>query len=165
MQRVLPACLFIVLFSMPAVAQKEATRRPSTPVTTEQGKPVTMTGCLTGGPTSYTLSDVATTRGAHETADAIIATSGESTSYMLTPRDGVELSTHVGKKVEITGVLLAAAGTPAAKRAGSDEPQAKPDQRPGATLQGSTRATANPAAAKYPSVAVASVRLVSPTCR
>ena len=108
-------------------------KRPA--ATTPQDKPVMISGCLEGGPSSYTLSTRPVTRLPHEPADIPIGTSGTSITYNLTPRDEVDLARHVGKKVEIRGSLLPARSAVAAT------PLVRPN------------------------LAVTSVRVVSVTCR
>ena len=91
--------------AVPVAGQDQPVRSPA-PAKADAAKPVLLSGCLTGGPSSYILSNVAVTRVAHEAANRPVGTSGASTSYSLTARDGVDLGDYVGKKVEVSGSLL-----------------------------------------------------------
>ena len=154
MRRAMSATFFAVaLTALPLAAQRPAT----TPTPKADAKAVLLSGCLTGGSSSYTLSNVAISRGAHETApDRPVGTSGASTSYSLIARDGVDLGDYIGKKVEVTGTLMPA--TPAAATA---EPKAKQDASPDVKAQ----ARADVAAVTYPKVAATAVKLLSATCQ
>src|SRR5688572_32378506 len=111
MRRAIPATIFAVaLAAVPLAAQQKTTASPAPKA---DAKAVLLSGCLTGGPSSYTLSNVSISRGAHESApDRPVGTSGASTSYNVIARDGVDLGDYIGKKVEVTGTLMPA--TPAA---------------------------------------------------
>jgi hypothetical protein len=73
-------------------------------------RPVTFTGCVQSGAETrtYVLDKVVPV--SRTTTTETTGTSGEvtttSTTYMLVPGDKVELQSHVGRKVEITGVLI-----------------------------------------------------------
>jgi hypothetical protein len=169
MRRALTVSTFVLaLAALPLAAQDKPALplagqdkpSPSPSGKPEAAKPVLLSGCLTGGPSSYTLSNVAVTRVAHEAADRPAGTSGASTSYSLTGRDGVNLGDYVGKKVEVSGALLPS--TPpqkdtlpgaAAKQGGSSSADAKAQTR------------ADVAAATDPKLAVTSVKLLSATCQ
>jgi hypothetical protein len=158
MRHILPVSyLVLALAAVPLAAQDKPGRSPA-PARSDGSKPVVLSGCLTGGPSSYTLSNVAVTRVAHETADRPVATSGASTSYSLTPRDGVELGDYVGKKVEVTGMLMAPVAPPKATGAAS-----KASAHDSLEAQAQARATI--AASTDPKIAATSVKLLSATCQ
>ena len=80
-------------------------------------KAIIVTGCIiTGSPGSFTLTNAMSansTARPGSTAD----TSGVGYSYDLSARAGLDLSSHVGHKVEITGTPVGnAAGSPGASR-------------------------------------------------
>jgi hypothetical protein len=158
MQRALSVSVFaLALAAIPLAGQDQPARSPA-PAKSDATKPVLLSGCLTGGPSSYTLSNVAVTRVAHEAADRPVGTSGASTSYSLTARDGVDLGDYVGKKVEVSGALLPPPQAP--KGAGSDPTLPKkgnPD------VKAQTRADV--AVVTDPKLAVTSVKLLSATCQ
>jgi hypothetical protein len=149
--------MVFALAAFPLVAQEKPAQYPAA-TKSDASKPVMLSGCLTGGPSSYTLSNVAATRVAHEAADRPVGTSGASTSYSLNARDGVDLGDYVGKKVEVTGTLLPPA--PAQKGAVAD-PKSPQSESPEGKAQ--TRATV--AAATDPKLAVTAVKLLSATCQ
>jgi hypothetical protein len=151
---------FVALAFTTAVAGQDSAATRSTTANPDQAKAVVLSGCLAGGPSSYTLSNVAPTRVAHEKPDFPIGTSGGSTSYSLTARDGVNLADVVGKKVEIRGVLQPPIPASITK-AESGAPKVKQDDSP----EASGDRSAAVAAVVYPKVAVTSVRLLSATCQ
>jgi hypothetical protein len=157
MPRVLAACVLAVTL-VATVSGQQKTNPPVPAPKADDGKPVVLSGCLSGGPSSYTLATVAVTRAAHESAAAPVATSGAAMSYTLTPRNGIEMRDLVGKKVEVQGVLL----SPAPTRAPSGESaKRKQDDSPDVTESANPRV----AAVVSPKIAATSVRLVSPACQ
>jgi hypothetical protein len=163
MRPVLPACFLSLALAFPAARQDE-TARSSAPPTPAEGKLVAMSGCLSGGPSSFTLESVTVTDGAHDRPNLPVGTTGTTiTSYSLRGRDGVNLSPHVGKKVEIRGVLL----TPAAARPSAGESAEKPkrDDSPDVKVESDAKVDSNVAAVMRPNVAVTSVRVLSASCR
>src|SRR5687768_12811184 len=112
MRRAIPAAIFAVaLAAVPIAAQQKST---ASSTSRTDPKSVLLSGCLTGGSSSYTLSNVSISRSAHESApDRAVGTSGASTSYSVIARDGVDLGDYIGKKVEVTGTLMPATSPPA----------------------------------------------------
>jgi len=156
MRRTLSVPVFVLsLAAIPLAAQDQPARSPA-PAKSDAAKPVLLSGCLSGGPSGYTLSNVAVTRVAHESADRPVGTSGASTSYSLTARDGVDLGDYVGKKVEVSGSLLP---PPPAQKGAVPDPTLSQNGSPDAKAQ--TRA----AAVTDPKLAVTSVKLLSATCQ
>jgi len=157
MRRALSVSLFTLALAAIPLAAQDQPARPPAPAKSDAVKPVLLSGCLTGGPSSYTLSNVAVTRVAHEAADRPVGTSGASTSYSLTARDGVDLGDYVGKKVEVSGSLVPSqpqkSAVPDPRLPKNDTPDAKVQMR------------ANVAAVTDPGLAVTSVKLLSATCQ
>jgi hypothetical protein len=147
----------LALAAIPLAGQEQPARTPA-PATSDAAKPVLLSGCLTGGPSSYLLSNVAVTRVAHEGADRPVGTSGASTSYSLTARDGVNLGDYVGKKVEVSGSLLP---TPQPQEGAVQDAKLPKNHTPEAKAQ--VRGTV--AALTDPRLAVTSVKLLSATCQ
>src|SRR5688500_442676 len=75
MRRAIPAAIFAVALVAAPLAAQQKPATPAAPPKVDAAKPVLLSGCLTGGPSSYTLSNVAATRVAHETADRPVGTS------------------------------------------------------------------------------------------
>jgi hypothetical protein len=96
-------------FTMAAQAQETKTE---TKVKGDDTKTVTYTGCVQSGSEtkSYILSKAVpirrTTVTEETTGTSGVATTTTSTTYALVPAESVELQTHVGHKVEITGVMV-----------------------------------------------------------
>src|SRR5688572_31053505 len=157
MTRVLSAAVIALgLAALPCAAQEKPVQYPAA-TKSDASKPVLLSGCLTGGPSSYTLSNVAVTRVAHEAADRPVGTSGASTSYSLTARDGVDLGDYIGKKVEVSGTLL----PPQPPKTGVPDPKLPRNDSPDAKAQ--TPSTV--VAVTDPKLAVTSVKLLSATCQ
>ena len=89
MRQLIPACaLALCVAAVPLSAQNEATVTSKTKIKSDDGKVMTVKGCLAGGPSSFALG---------------------ANPYAVMPRDGVDLGSHVGQQVELTGVLIPAA--------------------------------------------------------
>lgn len=103
-------------------ADQETPRPTGTAGQTPAGadKPIMVTGCISGGPAAFTLTNAMAAGAAagdkpgDKPAAGAVGTAGISSSYDLTARAGVDLSSHVGHKVEITGTPAPAAASPGA---------------------------------------------------
>ena len=161
MRRVISTCVVAVCFAAASLsAQDDATIKSKTKIKTDDGKVVTTSGCLIGGPSSYTLSRATPVVQERVT----VGTSGTVVSYTLVPRSGVDLTTHVGQQVEVTGVLIPAAGK------GDDDAKIKVEQKTKADVEDAPDAKSNTKAkvevprGAYPQLAVTSVKMVGATC-
>jgi hypothetical protein len=104
------AAAFAGLLGIQAYAQQDPamTAQDQTKMKIEHAKEMTFTGCLQTGTEAKTyildkLQPVKTTD--------VVGTSGEVvsvTKYELVPSEKIELQEHVGHKVEVTGVQVAA---------------------------------------------------------
>jgi hypothetical protein len=139
----------------PADATQQPTRPadPAQPATRTDAsaKSIVVTGCVTGGPAAFTLTNAMAANATGKPGEAV-GTSGISSSYDLSARAGVDLAPHVGHKVEITGTPAEASAAPGAGAAGS----------PAAT----SPAAGSPAAGKTPAakLTVTAVKMVSASC-
>jgi hypothetical protein len=93
------------MLAMHANAQSSETK---TKIKTEHGQTVTYAGCIGSGTQSQTyvlqnVQPVSRTQTTH--ADGTVTT---STTYALVPEGTVELQQNVGRRVEVTGVLIEA---------------------------------------------------------
>jgi hypothetical protein len=93
-----------------AVQAQDTTIKTKTKIDDANAQKVTYTGCLQSGTETRTfvLDKVVpvTTTKTTEVAGTAGTISTTSTSYILVPGETVELTTHVGKKVEVTGMLI-----------------------------------------------------------
>ena len=160
MRRVISTCVVALFAAASLNAQKDATIKSETKIKTDDGKVVTTSGCLIGGPNSYTLSRATPVVQERVT----VGTSGTVVSYTLVPRGGVDLTTHIGQQVEVTGVLVPAAGK------GGDDAKIKVEEKTKAEIEDSpdARSKSNtkvevPRGA-YPQLAVTSVKMVGAAC-
>lgn len=136
MIRFMPACTFAAACAFAvAVSAQDATVKTKTKIDADDAKVITITGCLSKAPAgdlfvlagatklkgdemtskSKTKIDVdedetevkTKTRAEVETDDdKAVGTSGSVATYELMPKEGVDLTPHVGHKVEITAIAL-----------------------------------------------------------
>jgi hypothetical protein len=102
---------------------------------------VTVSGCLSGGPGKFVLTNVVAAGAGKEETGRGGPPPALARSYALVPRDGLSLTPYAGHRVEVTGTvteLEPGAADDAARGKGSREPTA--------------------------SLAVASVKSISPIC-
>ena len=95
-------------------AQETTTTKSKTKIEGDKPKTVSYIGCLQNGPeTSTFLLDkvvpVTTTKTTQVGTGGSITTT--STSYILVPGEKVVLTSHVGHKVEVTGMVIPAGET------------------------------------------------------
>ena len=132
MKRIIPIVAAATL-AAGSVAAQDSSEKSQTKVAVEDGRTITLTGCLEqrSGPlftlrgTSAISSDEVTTRTRVKTDvdddgdvkqsaktkvdhddDVAVGTSGFAATYELTARQGIDLSSHVGKQVQVTAVAL-----------------------------------------------------------
>ena len=152
----------IVLVSAAALfAAQEKKTTTDTKVTSDNGKVITMTGCIeVGGGTSFLLTNITSEHEQHRAA-----TPHAGGPYSLVARKGLELGPYIQQKVELTGVEV-----PAATR-GDRDAKIKIEQK---TTQDATRGTdAKPTAETTVKVKrgadaqflVASVKVLAPSCQ
>ncbi len=95
-----------------AVNAQDTTIKSKTKTDDGKGKTVTYTGCVQTGTETQTfvLDKVVpvTTTKTTEVAGTGGTVTSTSTSYILVPGEKVELKTHVGHKVEVTGMMIPA---------------------------------------------------------
>ena len=107
MVRTISSCV-LALFVSAAVYAQDTTIKSETRIKADDAKVLTISGCLGGGPTNFTLSNVAAvaTPGDKKDDGKAVGTAGLLDSYVLKPRDGIALAPHVGHRVELTGVVV-----------------------------------------------------------
>ena len=161
MRRVISTCVVALCFAAASLsAQDNATTKTKTKVKSDDGKVITTSGCLVGGPSSYTLS-----RATPVVEEKVtVGTSGTVVSYTLVPRDGVDLTTHVGQQVQVTGVMIPAAGKhdDDAKIKVQERSKTDIDNAPDAKSKSNTKVEVPRGA--FPQLAVTSVKMVGATC-
>jgi hypothetical protein len=172
MRRVLSTCFFALCLAAASVSAQDATIKSKTKINADDAKAMTLTGCLVGGPATFMLSNAiggdpgGIARVPHEGAQSpAVGTSGTVSSYDLTPREGVDLRSHVGERVEISALMVAPAtkGDDDAKINVKEKTKAKVDDAPDQRSQ--TKTKAEIARGPAPKLAVMTVRTVSPTCQ
>jgi hypothetical protein len=136
MHRFMPACTFAAACAFAvAVSAQDATVKTKTKIDADDAKVITMTGCLSKAPAGdlFVLAGATTLKGddmksksktkidvdENETEvknksktevetddDEAVGTTGAVATYELMPKEGVDLTPHVGHKVEVTAVAL-----------------------------------------------------------
>ena len=115
-----------------AVNGQDTNVKPKTKVDRDEARPVTFTGCVATGTETqtYVLEKVAPV--SRTTTSETTGTSGTVASttptYLLVPGQNVQLQTHVGRKVEVTGVVIPA-GEPKMRTQRNIEREAAPDTK------------------------------------
>jgi hypothetical protein len=114
---------------------------------TDAAESVILSGCLGGGPSKFVLTNVTIATTADNKGQKPSGVPTLAASYDLLPRDGVSLAAHVGHRVELTGVIMAA-----------PKPGSAPDA--GAKDRTTGRVPPGPSA----QFAVTSLKMISPIC-
>jgi len=152
--------LFALLLSS-TVAAQEATITTDTKVKSDNGKVVTMTGCVEiGGGTSFVLTNITSEHDQHATKP-----SPPGGPYSLMAREGLDLGSFIQQQVEITGVVV-----PAATGRDKDDKikikdTTRVDVKSGPDKKSSTATTVKVARSAEAQFLVASVKAIAPSCQ
>ena len=164
MIRTISSCV-LALFAAAAVHAQDTTIKSETRIKVDDAKVMAISGCLGGGPTSFTLSNVVAASVPSQKDDRKTAGSAALLeSYALVPRDGVALAAHVGHRVELTGVVVppATKGDDDAKIEVKEQTQVKRENAPDSKAETTTKARI--ARGPEAQFAVTSLKMVSPVC-
>lgn len=143
MTRCLPACLIAIALAAVGVSAQYPEQKPSEKqMPSKSGQTVTITGCVREGdtPNSFLLANVdpkalaaqpgtAGTAGTPPPPAGAAATAAATTSVLLISTADIDLTKHVGHKVEVSGMIAPAkpeAG--AAGTAGTPTTEAEKDK-------------------------------------
>lgn len=169
MRRAIPACLLACCFAAVTVSAQETKVKSEQKIKSDDGKVVTLRGCLAGSPPTFTLDHASSAAVARSEAKAErksgeIGTTGTADSYMLTPREGVDLVPQVGHMVEVTGVLIPAATKhdDDAKVKVKDRTKIEREHAPDSKVKSNTKADVP--RGSTPQLAVTSVKMLAPSC-
>ena len=165
MVRIISSCV-LALFAAAVVQAQDTTIKSETRIKADDAKVVTISGCLGGGPSNFTLSNVvtATSPGDKKAEGKAVGTAGLVDSYALMARDGVALAPHVGHRVELMGVVV----PPATKRDDDakievkEQTQVKREDAPDSKSETTTKARI--ARGPEAQFAVTSLKMISPVC-
>lgn len=173
MRRAIPACLLAICFAAVSLSAQDTKVKSEQKLKTDDGgKVVTLKGCLSGTPPTFTLDHassavVASAEKKEDRAkieakgDETIGTTGISSEYSLMPRAGVELAPHIGHMVEVTGVLVPAGkGDVDVKE--KDRTKVEREDAPDSKVKSRTKASIDKGS--VPQMAVTSVKMLSTTC-
>lgn len=148
-----------------SVQAQETTVKSQTKVKTDDAKAITVNGCLQSGPDAgtWTLSNIIRPP-ATDKDKKTVGTSGTVTSYVLAPKDGVDLTAHVGHRVEITALEIPAktATDKDAKIEVKDKTEVKRENMPDEKTQTKTKTEIE--RSPMPKLTVLSVKHIAPSC-
>ena len=105
MRRIFTSCVFVMLAAVTLGAQ--AAVKSETQAKADDAKVMTIAGCLRGGPSVFVLTN-ASAAPAPAGKDKPAGAAAIAEAYALVPRDGVTLAPHLGHRVELVGVVVAA---------------------------------------------------------
>lgn len=193
MNRFMPACTLAAACAFAvSVSAQDATVKSKTKIDADDAKVMTMTGCLQQGATSdtFVLAGATTLKGDDmksksktkidvdddetevksqertevEHDDNAVGTSGAVATYELMPNTGVDLTAHVGHKVQVTAVAVdpAKGGDKDAKVKAKTETKVTVEDAPDARVQSTTKAELPRGANAR--LTVMSVKHISPSC-
>jgi hypothetical protein len=168
MRRVLATSLFALVAAATAVAAQDTTIKSETKIKADDAKVMTITGCVSGGPTDFVLTNVTASqipaKGDNDKDKKAVATSGVVESYALVPREGVALAPHVGHRVELVGVVVDAKskGDDDAKIQIRERSKVERENAPDSKAETTTKAKI--ARTDSPQFAITSLKMVSPIC-
>ena len=161
MRHVVPAFLAALGLAATVAAQETKTTTETT-IKADDAKSVVVTGCLAGGPASFNLTNAVVIARDKSSEQRAVGTSGSVKAYSLAPREGVDLSAHVGRKVEVTGVMLAK-GKDDAEVEITERTRVDRDDAPDDDVKSRTQIELERGSGG-PKIAVTSVKMVSSTC-
>jgi hypothetical protein len=165
MRHVISSCALAVAAAV-AVSAQDTTIKSETRIQADDAKVMTISGCLTGGPSKFVLTNVATAQVPSKPGDKDdkpVGTSGAVVSYDLVGREGFSFTPYVGQKVELVGVVVKAAnGDDDAKVEVREKTEVDRDDAPDSKSEVTTKARI--ARGPSPQFAVTSLKSVSPVC-
>jgi hypothetical protein len=158
MRQMIVGCLCALILVADAGAQN-GNVTTDTKVTSDNGKVVTMIGCvMIGGGTNFTLANIIS----ETPKDDRTARAGGP--YALVEREGLDLGPYIGQRVEVKAVAV----PPAAKGDRDDKisikETTKSDVENGADRKSNATTTVKVARGAMPQFLVASVKMLSPHC-
>ena len=149
MRKAVGWALSVVLLSGTVVAAQNETATTETKVKADDGKVVTLVGCVEiGGGTSFVLTNITAEQDRHQRNQTPPAG-----AYALVERKGLDLGPFIQQKVQLTGVIV-----PAATR---NDTQEKIKVKEKTSSESTTVKVARGASAQF---LVATVKTLAPTC-
>jgi hypothetical protein len=193
MSRFIPACSFAAACAFAvSVSAQDTTVKTKTKVDADDAKVITMTGCLSQAPAGdlFVLAGATKLEGddleakartkvdvdddetevKHKTKtevetddDKAVGTTGSVATYELMPKEGVDLTAHVGKKVEVTAVALDPKDNDDdAEVDVTTKTKVKVDDAPDSKMK--TKTEAELPRGEHARLTVMSVKQIAPTC-
>ena len=153
--------VFALLLSGTIVAAQDAKVTTDTKVTSDNGKVVTLIGCVEiGGGTSFVLTNITSEREQHDKN-----TAPPGGPYALLEHKGLDLGPYIQQKVELTGVVVPAATSRDKDDKIKIKETTKVDVKNGPDKTSSAATTVKVARGAANQFLVASVKSLAPTCQ
>jgi hypothetical protein len=165
--------MLAICFAAVSLSAQDTKVKSEQKVKTDDGaKVVTLKGCLSGTPPMFTLDHASSAAVAsvekkgdeakiEANAGTTVGTTGSSTEYSLSPRAGVDLATHIGHMVEVTGVLVPSGSGDVDVKV-KDRTKVDREDAPDSKVKSTTKASIDKAS--VPQMAVTSVKMLSTMC-
>jgi hypothetical protein len=161
MRTSISGCALALLLSSTVVAAQDAKVTTDTKVTSDDGKVITMIGCVEiGGGTSFVLTNITAELDQHKRSQ-----SPPDGAYALVERKGLDLGPYIQQKVELTGVAVPAATRRDAQDKIKIKETTKVEVKQGPDKKSSDATTVKVARGAAPQFLVASVKTLAPTCQ
>ena len=161
MEKAAAGYLFALLLSGTIVAAQEPKNTTDTKVKSDNGKVVTMTGCVEiGGGTSFVLTNITSEHDQHATKP-----SPPGGPYSLMTREGLDLRSFIQQKVELTGVVVPAATSRDKDDKIKIKETTKVDVKNGPDKKSTAATTVNVARTAEAQFLVASVKTLALSCQ
>ena len=159
MRRIISGCLCALVLLVIDASAQNGNVTSDTKVTSDNGKVVTMVGCvMIGGGTNFMLANITSETGKN---DEVTAHTGGP--YALVERDGLDLGPYIGQKVELKAVSVPAA----TKGDRDDKIRIEQPSKPGVANAGkksNAATTVKVTRGAMPQFLVASVKMLAPHC-
>lgn len=142
---------------------QETTVKSKTKIKADDAKTITLTGCLQAGTDAGTWMLANVVPPASDKAP--VGTTGAVTTYMLSPKDGVDLAAHVGHRVQITAVEIPArtATDKDAKIEVKEKTEVKRENMPDEKTK--TKAKTEIDRGPLPKLTVVTIKHIAPSCQ
>lgn len=158
--------VFALVLSGTIVAAQDSNVKTDTKVKSDDGKVVTMIGCLeVGGGTSFTLTNITKEQDQSAKDRPSGSRSDKGGSYALIEREGLALGPYIQQKVQLTGVVVPAATSRDAQDTIDIKETTRVDVKGGPDKKSSAATTVNVARGPETQFLVASVKTLAATCQ
>ena len=158
--------VFALVLSGAVVAAQDSTVKTDTKVKSDDGKVVTLIGCMeVGGGTSFMLTNITAEQDQSQKNGRETSRQAKTGSYSLVERKGLALGPYIQQKVQVTGVVVPAATSRDAQDKIDIKETTRVDVKDGPDKTSSEATTVNVARGPESQFLVASVKTLAATCQ